>query len=88
MISILFWTTPKGDLPQYSYIFRKTEPLGTNIKNVECYRLGTMLYLYIKKGKEYTKTAEFQQNIGGTAVCMKRPIIATKGCYQLMSNDT
>ena len=29
MSAIIFRTTPKGDLPQYSYVFRKTEPLVT-----------------------------------------------------------
>ena len=44
MSAIIFRTTPKGDLPQYSYVFRKTEPLVTELKNVKSYRLGTMLY--------------------------------------------
>ena len=39
---IHFCTTPNGDLPHYSYIFRKPEPLGTEINNVDCSRLGTM----------------------------------------------
>ena len=34
MSSIRFHTTPKGDLPHYTYIFRNPEPLGTEMKNV------------------------------------------------------
>ena len=34
MGAIQFRTTPKGDLPHYYYIFRKTEPLGK--KYEEC----------------------------------------------------
>ena len=45
MSVIRFRTTPKGDLPHYSYIFRKTEPLCIEIKNVACSRLGNMLHL-------------------------------------------
>ena len=48
------------------------EPLGTEIKNVDCYRLGNMLYLDIQKGEEATKTSEFQQQIVGTVMYMKR----------------
>ena len=51
MSSIHFWTTPKGDLSNYSFIFRNTEPLGTKLKNVSCSRLGTMFYLEIKRGR-------------------------------------
>ena len=50
MSAIQFWNTPKGDLPNYSYIFREQEALGTEMKNVDCYRLGAMLHLEIQKG--------------------------------------
>ena len=30
----------------------------------------------------------FQSELGGTAVCMKRLAISTKGCGQLTSNNT
>ena len=55
MSAIRFRTTPKGDLPHYSYIFRKPEPLWTGMKNVACSRLGEMLHLAIQKGKEAMK---------------------------------
>ena len=86
--AILFRITYKGYLPHYSYIFRKPEPLGTEIKNVAFSRLGTMLHLEIQKGKEDTKASNFQQETGGTSGCIKRLIMDTKGCNQLMSNDT
>ena len=35
MISIQCFTTPKGDLPYYSYIFRKPETLDNEMKNVD-----------------------------------------------------
>ena len=86
--AIHFCITPKEYLPHYSYIFRKPDPLGTVIKNVACYRLGTMLYLGIQKGKDSMKSSKFQQEIGGTSVCTKRLITDKKGYVELTSNDT
>ena len=40
MIVIRFCTTPKGDSPHYSYIFRNPEPLVTEINNVSFSMLG------------------------------------------------
>ena len=88
MGAILFRITPKGYLPHYSYIFRKPETLGTEIKNMAFSRLGTMLHLDIQKGKEAMKISKFQNVLGGTTVCMKILDIATKGCGQLTSNNT
>ena len=47
-----------------------------------------MLHLETQKGKEAVKVSKFQKYLGGTASCMKRLAIATKGCVQLASNDT
>ena len=80
MSAIRFCTTPKGDLPHYSYIFRNPEPLGTEMKNVACSRLGKMLHLEIQKGKDAMKTSKFQIYLGGTTSCMKRLSIATNCC--------
>ena len=87
MSAIIFCTIPKGDLPHYSYIFRNPDMLWMRMKNVDCSRLGTMLYLKVQKGKEAMNTAEFQHQIGGIAACMNRLMMDTKGCIQLMSND-
>ena len=86
MSDIKFCTTTKGYLPHYSYIFRNKEPLGTEMKNVACYRLGAMLHPYTQKGKKAMKTSNFQKYPGGTAACMERLMMATKGCIQLKSN--
>ena len=71
MSAIRFCTTLKVDLPHYSYIFKKPEPLDMELNNVACYRFGTMLYLEIQNEEEATKTEKLQQQIGGTVVCMK-----------------
>ena len=88
MSAIQFFTTPKGYLPHYSFIFSNLEILGTEMKNVACSRLGAMLHLDTQKGKEDMKTSNFQKYLGGTTACMKRIAIDTKGCGQLTSNDT
>ena len=88
MSAILFCNAPKVDLLHYSYIFRKPEPLGVDMKNMYSYRLGTMLHLEIQKGEEAMKTSYFQKYIVGNAECMKRLTMATKGYGQLTSNDT
>ena len=56
MSDIRFCTTPIGDLPNYFYIFSNLDPLGKELNNVVCYRLGTMLYIDIPKGKDTMKT--------------------------------
>ena len=77
-----------GGLPHYSYIFRMPEPLGTEMKNVACSRLRTMLHLEIQKGKVAMNKSTFQRELGGTSACMKRLAISTKGCGELTSNNT
>ena len=61
--------------------------MGTDINNVDFSRLGTMLHLDIQNGKEAMKTENFQKYIGGTAACIKRTMMDTKGCDQLTSNE-
>ena len=58
------------------------------MKNVACSRLGTMLHQETKKRKEATKVSNFQKYLEGTAACMKRLTMSTKGFGQLTSNET
>ena len=88
MSAIQFFTTPKGDLPHYSFIFSNMEPVGTEMKNFVCLRLGKILHLEIQKGKEAMKTSNFQKYLGGTTACIKKLAIATERCGQLTSNYT
>ena len=82
------FSLPEAICLRDSYIFRKPKPLGTEMKNMACSRLGTMLHLDTQKGKEDINKLKFQSELGGTAAFMKRLAIATKGCGQLTSNDT
>ena len=79
---------PLKDIYLTTTIFMKTKPLGTEMNNVACSRLGNMLHLEIKKGKEAMKASDLQKYLGGAASCTKRPTMATKGCGQLTSNYT
>ena len=48
------------------------------MNNLDCSRLGTMLHLDIKKSKEATNTAVFQQQIGRTALYTKMLLMDKK----------
>ena len=67
MSSICFWDTPKAHLSHYLFIFSNMEPLGAELKNPVCSRLGTMLYLDIQKGNYAMKSFYYTQDIGGSA---------------------
>ena len=82
MSAIRFHTTPKGDLSHYSNISRKTEPLGMELKHVECSMLGNMLDLEIQNGKQTTETSEFQKDTRGTVACTKRLMTDKKGVVE------
>ena len=58
------------------------------MKNVHCYRLGNVLHIDIQKGKEAMKISIFKKKVRGTAECINRQTMATKGFGQLKSNDT
>ena len=80
MSAIQFQTTPKDDLPNYSYILSNLELLGMELKNEAYYRLGTVLSYEYKKGGG-GNTLEFQWL--GTTACMKRLTRGKKGCGQM-----
>ena len=88
MIAIQFCTTPKGDLPHQSFIFRNPEPLVTEMKNVDCSRLGTTLHQDFQRYKKATKMLYFQKDLIATAACMNIVTMDKKGCGKLTSNDT
>ena len=84
MSAIQFRTTLKGDLPHYFYIFRKLGQLVTEMKNVACSRLRTMLHLEILKGKDAVKTSKFLKYLGGTNACMKKLAVARNYIFGLI----
>ena len=88
MSAIHFWTTFLGGILHYLFIFRNPDPLGTELNNSVCNRLGSMLYLDITILNEAMKSFYFQQKIGVTDGFMKRIMKDTKGCGRMSSNDT
>ena len=79
MSAIRFRTTAKGNLPHLSYIFRKTEPLGTEFKTVARYVTGVLIFIEVQRGKEGMKDSCYDQDLGDTAACIKRIMEETKG---------
>ena len=55
MNAILFQTTEKGNLPHLSYIYRKPEPLGAELKTVAYYVTGALVFIEVHIGKEGMK---------------------------------
>ena len=51
MSAILFWTKEKGNLPHISYIFRKTDPLGTEFNTVACSVTWALILIELQRGK-------------------------------------
>ena len=56
-------------LPNMSFVLRKPEPLGTEMKCVCDGDTGVMLYLEIQKGKEPMRAAPFAKELGVCGAC-------------------
>ena len=82
MSAILFWKTAKGGLFHLYYIFRRTEPLGTELENVDCSVTGDFIFIELQRGKEGTNHRNFYHQLGATAACTYITTEATKGIGQ------
>ena len=82
MGAIRFCTTPKGELPHLSYIFRNTGMPGTEFNTVACSVTGSLIFLDIQRGKEGMKLIRYHLELGATAACTKRLMEETKGLGQ------
>ena len=51
MSMILVLMRVKGDLPHLSYIFRKSEPLGTELNTVACSVTGALMFIEVHRVK-------------------------------------
>ena len=76
---IRFWKTAKGNLPYFSYILRKPEPLGKELKTVVCSVTRALLFIEVQREKEGIRHSKYHQDLGATAACTKRTLEATKG---------
>ena len=68
------WNPGTGDgaLPNLTYIIRKPEPLGTELKAVACPVTGIMLSLEIQRAKAQMATQELHKKLGATTSCVAR----------------
>ncbi len=71
-----------GGLPNLTFIIRKPEPLGTEMKCVACPETGIMLGLEIQRGKMEMKKLEFHKKLGATSSCVARLAGLTSGSGQ------
>jgi len=67
-------TRKYGDLPFLSYIARKPEPLGMEMKVVADCKTGIMLWMELQRGKLPMRSAQFAVRHGVTAS------VAMRGC--------
>ena len=75
-------TTAKGKLPHISFIKRKPEPLGTELKSIACSETKIMLGLEIQRGKDdKTETKYIDEVRLKTSACTMRLVEAT--CQRL-----
>ena len=82
MSVIRFSTTAKGNLPHFSYIFRKMEPLGTEFKNIACYFTGDLIFIEIQREKEGTNNSKYHLQLRAKVSCTKIILEVTKGIVQ------
>ncbi len=71
-----------GGLPNLTFIIRKPEPLGTEMKCVACPKTGIILGLEIQRGKTEMKKLELHKNLGATSSCVARMAGLTSGSGQ------
>ena len=82
-------TTAYGNLPTLSYIQRKPEDLGTELKVVVDALLGVMAFIEIQKGRVTMADAEFVLDLGHkTAACSKRLMVGTSAHARQVLDDS
>ena len=69
MSAIHFRTTAKGNLPHLYYIFRKLDPLGTELNKVACSVTEALLLIGLHMGKEGMKHIKYHKELGETVLC-------------------
>jgi hypothetical protein len=65
-------TTATGALPNISFIFRKPEPLGTELKCAICPIIGTMKCHEIQKGEKPMRVVKYSAEHGCNPGCSLR----------------
>ena len=70
------------DLTHLSNIFRKPEPLGTDLNTMDCYFTGELILIEIHIRKEGTNKRKGHMQLGSAAACTKSMVVATKSLHQ------
>ena len=78
MSVICFWTTSKGGLNHFYYIFLNPEPLSMDFKTVAFSITETLIFVEIHIWKERIKNRNYFMQLGATEACTKRMIEETK----------
>ena len=80
--------TKRGDLPHLTFIKRKPEPLGTEMKAAADTATRITLYLEIQKGKEVMENEEFTDICSKvTSACTKRLVKYSSRKFQEIENE-
>ena len=69
----------KENLPHFSYIFHKPDPLGTDFNTVDCYITGSLILIEAQIVNKGMNNRKYQQQLGATESCTKIMMEATKG---------
>jgi hypothetical protein len=71
-------TSKTGNLPHLSYIQRKPENLGTELKDTADTKTGMMIFLELQRGKIPMRSLEYSNSLRVTAACTMRMAAYTK----------
>ena len=71
-------TIATGGLLNISFILRKPEPSGTELKTVCCAKTGVMTYMEIMRGAKGMREMPLQKESGGTIACTVRISMGSK----------
>ena len=81
-------TKKTGNLPNISFILRKPENLGTELKTVASTGSnGPIIFAEIQEGKDGMKDKKYFSSHGATSSCVLRLVEATKDCGQTVFAD-
>lgn len=90
VFTLVFLRTKKaGNLPNLSYIQRKSEPLGTEFKNIVDGMTWTMIWLEIQEGKHWMRHLIYTHDLSGIVACViKVSHFSHHGQREIESVDT
>ena len=70
MLLTFYFTTNTSDLPNLSFIMRKPEPLGAELKTLVDAYSGQILWLEVMEGKERIRGKKYTKEFDVTVSCV------------------